>query len=101
MDMFDSASEAESMLKVIETMKMMNNFMNTQGEELPAIEAKDAFDANIQSPALLAMKAAIPHLEPKQRKTMSLLVKLIEIQRLIKIFDTGTKEGANEYNGPA
>ena len=86
---------------MIETMKMMNSVMNTPGEELPAVEAKDAFDANIQSPALLAMKAAIPHLEFKHRKTMSLLVKLIEIQRLIKLFDTGKEEVPNGYNGTA
>ena len=47
------------------------------------------FDAAVQTDALKTIKAAIPHLEPRYRQNMSVLVKLIEIRKLLRFYGEG------------
>jgi len=42
----------------------------------------EAYDACIQTPQLRAVKAAIPHMEPRHRRTLSIAVKLMELRHL-------------------
>ena len=55
-----------------------------------------------RSPAISAIKAALPHLEPHHRKTLGILVKLIELQNLLESYrhdlsvNTSWSECANQ-----
>ena len=47
----------------------------------------ELFDACVQTPQLRALKAAIPHMDTRQRHALSIAVKLMEIQRLHRHYD--------------
>jgi|GEM_PF-1328613 len=75
------------MERIMQMMALMRQFGMTA--EAPAAEAGldsadtgAAFDACIQTPALQALKAAIPHMEPSRRHNLSVAVKCMEIRLL-------------------
>ncbi len=58
-----------------------------QPQQSAAIQATDIraeFDAALESPGIRAIKAAIPHLEPRYRRNMGMFVIFMEMQKLME-----------------
>lgn len=101
----------EKMMKTMEMAKILNSYMNvdkkkdtgephTEQTEPPhynnyksvsglSLERKftpEYLENNIESPALKTMKAALPYIEFKYRRNLSIFIKIIEIQRLLDVY---------------
>jgi len=63
---------------------------NTTEDTLPNFRTNtDFYDTQILTPELITIKAALPHIELKYQKPLGMLVKLIELQRLMKHYESG------------
>lgn len=56
--------------------------MDEQEQTLPVL------DTLIQSRELQMMKAVIPYIEPPRQKMFSMVIKLIELQKTLQLFDS-------------
>lgn len=81
-------------INAVKTAKMLGEVMQSGNEEtnvqeitLPVEQSKEtgmcAFDKELQSPAIRSIKAAIPYLDYKYQKNMGIIVKLMEMDRLV------------------
>lgn len=85
--------DMEKMLKVIEMAKMLEN-LNAQGEEHTVGEEQtnqrwrrlNNFDDKIQTELLRSVKVAIPFLNAEYQRNLSVIIKLLEIQKLSKYY---------------
>ena len=74
----------------------MQNMQNTNPFDL---DEMSRFDKN---PAVSAIKAALPHLEPRHRRVIGMVIKLVEIQALLSSYRTdlhGMNETWSNQNG--
>ncbi len=55
-----------------------------------------AFDRELQSPAIRSIKAAIPYLDYKYQKNMGIIVKLMEMDRLINHYTVLAAESGRD-----
>jgi hypothetical protein len=87
MDDMPDMEQLGKIINAVKTAKMIGGLM--QNEEQPNNEVKApavgmcAFDRELQSPAISSIKAAIPYLDCKYQKNMGIIVKLMEMDRLI------------------
>lgn len=88
----------EKMTAMIEVVKLMKAMQPPQAlskvrapfeVKAPRQEQPDPdfYDAPIHTPALRTIKAAIPHLDYRYQKNLGVMVKLIEIQRLLEMYN--------------
>jgi len=105
--------DIEKMMKMFKIIRMMNgNNDNTIEkkdnnkeikEEIKKEKKEDdhignyiiPFDEEIQTPAIKTIKAAIPYLEYKYQKNMGIMVKIIELDNLIKKYKDISSSGKN------
>lgn len=89
--MEDNMPNIEQIGKIVQTAKLLGGLMQS-GNEQPQSESETevtegknslAFDEELQSPAIRSIKAAIPYLDYKYQKNMGIVVKLMELDRLI------------------
>lgn len=59
-------------------------------------EIKESFEQNNTTPAINSIKAAIPYLDIKYQKNLGIIVKLIEIERLLNNFQAMSLGGDND-----
>jgi hypothetical protein len=64
---------------------ILNREETTESAENDGIE-NGYFAARVNSPALESMKAALPYLELKHRRKLGVMIKLIEIQKLLEAY---------------
>jgi hypothetical protein len=103
-------------INAVKTAKMLGDMMQTEDSsplpsqsssqsQSPASEpaAKPdevglcAFDKELQSPAIRSIKAAIPYLDSKYQRNMGIMVKLMEMDRLINHYTIlATESGADK-----
>ncbi len=76
----ESGFDFEAMMKMMQLMQSQP----FQGYQKPKEE--QPFDSDSSTRTLLAIQAAIPHLEFKYQKAVAIFVKLIEINRLIEMY---------------
>ncbi|MCL2852254.1 MAG: hypothetical protein FWE20_04355 [Defluviitaleaceae bacterium] len=113
----DGQAAAEQSAKIRQAMEMARMFQmfsnmgqapDTETKETasPPGEDDDAFghaakngfyDTPILTPELVTIKSAIPHIERKYQKPLGILVKLIEMQRLMDFY--GPEKGLQAMSG--
>jgi hypothetical protein len=92
----DASPEYGQMLKMMELMAAFRRISAAQnsyrqrsqpppGPSGSSDSIKEELEARLRTPELVTIKSAIPLLEPKYRRNMKILVKLIEIQRLMDV----------------
>lgn len=94
----------EKMLKMMEMVKMMES-MNTQNEEYINNDEQtnlrwrrlNDFDNKIQTEFLRSVKVAIPFLDIPYQKDLSVMIKLLEIQKLSNYYDEKAKLGDIQF----
>lgn len=88
------------MIKLAQIMKTMNNESeenkNNQENTIQNIQEEknyiQPFDSDLQTPAIRTIKAAIPYLEFEYQKNMGVLVKIIELDNLMKKYKSAAVE---------
>lgn len=103
----NSDEQFKKMIKMAQMMKVISEINNENNieKESQKQEKKDEivvakkekyymqpFDNDLQTPAIRTIKAAIPHLEYKYQKNMGILVKVIELDNLLKKYKNMTVE---------
>lgn len=90
--------DMEKMIRVIKMAKMMENTIKQNEEYAEGNEydyqkwrLQNDFDGEIQTEYLRMIKAAIPFLDIKYQKNLSVIVKLMEIQKLSQYYDAKLK----------
>ena len=53
------------------------------------------YDDEINTPVLMAVKSAIPFLDSQSQRKMGILVKVIEIQQLLKMYESNAPQALN------
>lgn len=89
--MEDNMPDIEQIGKIVQTAKLLGGLMQSgnsepQSESKPEVKEEKpplTFDEELQSPAIRSIKAAIPYLDYKYQKNMGIVVKLMELDRLI------------------
>lgn len=113
----DSGEQFEKMIKMAQMMQVIseigdNNETDKKDNEKPYKEKVvvsenpkkeekyyvQPFDNDLQTPAIRTIKAAIPHLEYKYQKNMGILVKVIELDNLLKKYKNMTVEVQSNVN---
>ena len=93
--------DASQLEKILSVMKLMNNLNNTnansgaediQSKNLPSNEIVEKMDGNT---ALRRIKEAIPFLDMPYQKNIGLMVKLMEIDKLVNNFRTMSVSGGH------
>lgn len=84
--------------KILSVMKLMNNMNNSNAEQteeknLPSNEIVEKMDGNT---ALRKIKEAIPFLDMPYQKNIGLMVKLMEIEKLVSNFRTMSVSSGNQ-----
>ncbi|MCL2703272.1 MAG: hypothetical protein FWE91_06665 [Defluviitaleaceae bacterium] len=70
--------------RVLKMAEFINKYQQAAGNPSPDVSScASALDKRINTPELAMIKSAIPHLEPRNRRLISVIIKLIEIQRLL------------------
>jgi len=99
--------DIEKMMKMFKIIKMMNGSNDNTIEKKENIKKEEKkedshvnnyiipFDEEIQTPAIKTIKAAIPYLEYKYQKNMGIMVKIIELDNLIKKYKDVSSSGKN------
>lgn len=76
--------------------EIKNEVINNVSEQETAIKKYSMpFDEDLQTPTIRTIKAAIPYLDFKYQRNMGVLVKLIEMDRLIHKYSNMTVSGQN------
>jgi hypothetical protein len=87
MDDMPDMEQLGKIINAVKTAKMLGGLMQNEEQPGKAIKEPDAgmcaFDMELQSPAISSIKAAIPYLDYKYQKNMGIIVKLMEMDRLI------------------
>lgn len=106
--MEDNMPDIEQIGKIVQTAKLLGGLMQS-GNEQPQSEGETevtdgknslAFDEELQSPAIRSIKAAIPYLDYKYQKNMGIVVKLMELDRLINHYTVIAAQSGSD-NGKA
>ena len=106
--MEDNMPDIEQIGKIVQTAKLLGGLMQS-GNEQPQSERKMevteeknslVFDEELQSPAIRSIKAAIPYLDYKYQKNMGIVVKLMELDRLINHYTVIAAQSGSD-NGKA
>ncbi len=93
--------DASQLEKILSVMKLMNNLNNAntnsnaennQSKDLPSNEIVEKMDGNT---ALRRIKEAIPFLDMPYQKNIGLMVKLMEIDKLVNNFRAMSGSGGN------
>ena len=84
------------MLKMAEFITKYQQRREAAGDENVS-SCASALDKRLNTPELATIKSAIPYLEPRNQKLVGLMVKLIEIQRLLNYLKE-TAEAVNRIN---
>lgn len=107
-DNFEQALKIVKLMKVMGELNKINQEVNqevlNEKNEIKALEEKKPpiadFDQDLQTPAIRTIKAAIPYLDFEYQKNIGIMVKVIELDNLIKSYKntaeamtTGRKEG--------
>lgn len=105
-DNFEQALKIVKLMKVMGEINKINQEINQEGnnkkEEISVLEDKKIvdFEQDMQTPAIRTIKAAIPYLDFEYQKNIGIMVKVIELDNLIKSYKntaeamtTGRKEG--------
>ncbi len=106
--MEDNMPDIEQIGKIVQTAKLLGGLMQSGNEqpqsegETEVTEGKNslAFDEELQSPAIRSIKAAIPYLDYKYQKNMGIVVKLMELDRLINHYTVIAAQSGSD-NGKA
>lgn len=87
-DSTDGLAMMNRMLKMMEIVEMIQSLQKPPVPLSPdgGVDGVRIFDEDSQVPGLKAIKSAIPYLEPRYRKNLGLIVKLIEIHKLIETY---------------
>lgn len=86
------ASQIEKILSVMKLVNNMNNSEVKENKDLPGNEIVEKMDGNT---ALKKIKEAIPFLEMPYQKNIGLMVRLMEIDKLVNNFKTMSVSGEN------
>ena len=106
--MEDNMPDIEQIGKIVQTAKLLGGLMQSGNEqpqsegETEVTEGKNslAFDEELQSPAIRSIKTAIPYLDYKYQKNMGIVVKLMELDRLINHYTVIAAQSGSD-NGKA
>ena len=83
-------TDLDKMMEMMEMFKMIQSFTERPGNQPDGVFDQEpnrkSFDGMVQTPDLMSMKAAMQYLHPNMQKTLSILIKIIEIQRLLAVF---------------
>ncbi len=78
--------------KIMQMMELFNLFKTEEPTQNKSEnlnhESKDFFDSQIHSPSIMTIKAAIPFLDYHQQRNIGIMIKVIEIQKLIEIYSS-------------
>lgn len=81
--------------KMIKMMEMAKTLQEQSAQERAGLVSNSSFsndnshfDEQLQDGTLLSIKAAIPHMDVKFRRDMTVFVKLVEIQRALAYYET-------------
>lgn len=95
------ASDIEQIGKIInavKTAKMLGSVMQSEkaADDTESPATMCAFDRELQSPAIRSIKAAIPYLDYPYQRNMGILVKLMEMDRLINHYTALVTESGKD-----
>lgn len=96
----DNMAMMSKMMKMMEIMEMIQGLQQPPAPSTggAAVDGVKLYDEDSQVPGLKAIKSAIPYLEPRYRKNLGLMIKLIEIHKLIETYGYSAM---HTHGGPA
>ncbi len=98
----DQANDNAQMVnQMMDMYKALRSFQSDITKPTESV-SETVFDDEINTPAIKSIKAAIPYLEPRYQKNVGLMIKLIEIQRLIEVYSNravALNDGVNWKRG--
>ncbi|MCL2617500.1 MAG: hypothetical protein FWD98_00455 [Defluviitaleaceae bacterium] len=88
----DSLRQAMEMAHMFQAFSQAGQAQEAAPESFAADEPTpphaEFYDAAILTPELVAIKSAIPHMDARYRRPLGLLVKMVEMQRLMAMYNT-------------
>lgn len=88
--------DIEKIMNVVKTIQAVSSpieDVNTENENKKVIN--DDFEHKNTTPAINSIKAAIPYLDTKYQKNLGVMIKIIEIERLLNNFQAMSIGGEN------
>lgn len=103
-DDFGQAMRLMKLMKIMGEINKTNDKASDEKENIHVCDEKKEvvsdFEQDLQTPAIRTIKAAIPYLDFEYQRNIGIMVKIIELDNLIKRYqntaiamDTGRKEG--------
>ena len=98
----NAVKTAKMLGEVMQDNRTVNKEPVTEVKEDPKAESTEseitlcAFDKELQSPAIRSIKAAIPYLDYKYQRNMGIIVKLMEMDRLINHYTVLAAESGQD-----
>lgn len=100
-DNFKQAMQIVNLIKIMSEINKVNKEINSDDESIyEKKEIISEFEQDLQTPAIRTIKAAIPYLDFEYQKNIGIMIKIIELDNLIKKYrntaatmDTGKKDG--------
>ncbi len=88
--------DIEKIMNVVKTIQAVTSPVETENRENEnKEETKEDFEHKNTTPAINSIKAAIPYLDTKYQKNLGIMVKIIEIDRLLNNFQAMSIGGDN------
>jgi hypothetical protein len=88
MDDMPNIEQLGKIINAVKTARALGDIM--QSDTAPSVTSEQpsgrdisAFDKELQSPAISSIKAAIPYLDSRYQRNMGIIVKLMELDRLL------------------
>ncbi len=101
---FDQTMRIVKLVKIMSEINKLNKEFEPENKNIAALEEKketaQEVEQDLQTPAIRTIKAAIPYLDFEYQKNIGIMIKIIELDNLIKSYkntaaamNTGKKEG--------
>jgi len=87
-EMFNSLNQPTVNSEEATPSKTSTPSSSTEDVSPPPSKYTAFYDTPILTPELIAIKSALPHIERRHQQSLGILVKLVELQRLIKFYES-------------